>query len=334
MAETETLILRGMLCGHSDRVTAITVPINGQARIVSSSHDKSVIVWNLDPLALSANGLVGEGESDSAVLGKPFRCLTGHRNFVKDVVLSSSSMVALSCSSDTDLRLWDLSTGYTAKRFIGHHEDVLALALSFDSCQIVSASKDCSIKLWNSLGDCVNTIRNAHTKGVSCVRYSPDVIDKVFVSGSWDGTVKVWNFQCEVRHNLTGHNGAVNAVAVSPEGSICASGGMDCVALLWNLTDGECIYSLDADDIIHSLCFSPTRYWLCAATRYSVKIWDIESKSIVQDLKHDQPPSKKQTLYCTSLNWSVDGNTLFTGYSDGTIRVWGVTGVTDGNSNQ
>ncbi|KAF3340075.1 Guanine nucleotide-binding protein subunit beta-like protein A [Carex littledalei] len=54
-------------------------------------------------------------------------------------------------------------------------------------------------------------------------------------------------------------------------------------------------------------------------------IWDLESKSIVQDLKFDQPSSKNQMLYCTSLNWSVDGNTLFTGCSDGTIRVWGLT---------
>lgn len=78
---------------------------------------------------------------------------------MQDVVLSSSSMRALSCSSDTDLRLWDLSTGYTAERFVGHLDDVLALSLSFDSRQIVSASRDCSIKLWNSLGDCVYTIR-------------------------------------------------------------------------------------------------------------------------------------------------------------------------------
>jgi hypothetical protein len=64
-------------------VTAIAVPIDGQARIVSSSRDKSVLVWNLDPLALSANGLVGEGESDSTALGKPFRRLTGHSHFVQ-----------------------------------------------------------------------------------------------------------------------------------------------------------------------------------------------------------------------------------------------------------
>nr|POF23774.1 receptor for activated c kinase 1b [Quercus suber] len=56
------------------------------------------------------------------------------------------------------------------------------------------------------------------------------------------------------------------------------------------------MYSLDAGAIIHALCFSPNRYWLCTATEQSIKIWateqsikiwDSESKSIVEDLKVD-----------------------------------------------
>ena len=31
-----------------------------------------------------------------------------------------------------------------------------------------------------------------------------------------------------------------------------------------------------------------------------------------------------QVIYCTSLSWSADGQTLFSGYTDGVIRVYGV----------
>lgn len=41
----------------------------------------------------------------------------------------------------------------------------------------------------------------------------------------------------------------------------------DHVAMLWDLAEGKRLYSLDAGDIIHALCFSPNRYWLCAATQ-------------------------------------------------------------------
>lgn len=96
--------------------------------------------------------------------------------------------------------------------------------------------------------------------------------------------------------------------------------------MLWDLAEGKRLYSLDAGDIIHSLCFSPNRYWLCAATQSVIKIWDLESKTIVDELKPDFPERSKkaQTPYCVSLAWSADGSTLYSGYTDGVIRVWQV----------
>jgi guanine nucleotide-binding protein subunit beta-2-like 1 protein len=57
--------------------------------------------------------------------------------------------------------------------------------------------------------------------------------------------------------------------------------------MLWDLAEGKRLYSLDAGHIIHALVFSPNRYWLCAATQNSIKIWDLESKSVVDDLRPD-----------------------------------------------
>ena len=74
------------------------------------------------------------------------------------------------------------------------------------------------------------------------------------------------------------------------------------------------------------MVFSPNRYWLCAATDTCIKIWDLESKSIVDELSPEFPPigKKAQPHYCISLCWSADGSTLFSGYTDGAIRVWSV----------
>jgi len=96
--------------------------------------------------------------------------------------------------------------------------------------------------------------------------------------------------------------------------------------MLWDLNEGKHLYSLEAGDIIHSMVFSPNRYWLCAATDSCIKIWDLESKSIVDELCPDFPPVGKKAMahYCISLCWSADGATLFSGYTDGAIRVWSV----------
>merc|ERR1712066_1063558 len=193
---------------------------------------------------------------------------------------------------DKTMRLWDLNTGSTVRTFQGHTKDVYSVAFSGDNRQIVSGSRDKTIKLWNTLAECKYTItEDMHTDWVSVVVFSPSAKMGIIVSGGWDKMVKVWNLtNCKLRTNLIGHTGYVNTVTVSPDGSLCASGGKDGVAMLWDLQEGKRLYSLDAGDEILSLCFSPNRYWLCAATMTCIKIWDLESKSIVDELRPDFPP--------------------------------------------
>lgn len=257
------------------------------------------------------------------------RALRGHSHYVQDVVISSDGQFCLSGSWDGTLRLWDINSGTTTRRFLGHTKDVLSVAFSVDNRQIVSGSRDKTIKLWNTLGECKYTIGepDGHTEWVSCVKFSPVQNNPIIVSAGWDKLIKVWNLtNCKLHKNLAGHGGYVNTVTVSPDGSLCASGGKDGVAMLWDLQEGKRLYSLSADDIIHSLCFSPNRYWLCAATQSGIKIWDLESKSLVDELRPEFPERSKkaQTPYCVSLAWSADGATLYSGYTDGVIRVWQV----------
>ena len=97
--------------------------------------------------------------------------------------------------------------------------------------------------------------------------------------------------------------------------------------MLWDLNDGKHLDTLDHNDIINALCFSPNRYWLCTAFGPSIKIWDLESKKMVEELRPEvvSQTSKAEPPQCLSLTWSIDGQTLFAGYSDNTIRVWQVS---------
>lgn len=97
--------------------------------------------------------------------------------------------------------------------------------------------------------------------------------------------------------------------------------------MLWDLNEGRHLSSLEAGDIIHALVFSPIRYWLCAATASSIKIWDLESKVCVDELRPElsREQSKKAVpIQCISLAWNHDGQTLFAGYTDNIIRVFNV----------
>jgi len=313
MSENLSLQLRGILKGHSGWVTCIATSAENPDILLSGSRDKTVCIWSL----------TRETEQN---YGYPKRSLTGHSHFVQDVVISSDGQFGLSGSWDGTLRLWDLNFGTTTRRFVGHTKDVLSVAFSADNRQIVSGSRDKTIKLWNTLGECKYTIEDqGHTEWVSCVRFSPQ--NPVIVSGGWDKVVKVWNLtNCKLRTNLEGHTGYINTVTVSPDGSLCASGGKDGTTRLWDLNEGKHLYSLDAPDIINALVFSPTRYWLCAATQAGITIWDLESKTIVCELTKAYPEfqPKSKDPAPISLCWSADGSTLFAGYTDNVIRIWEV----------
>jgi len=312
----EQMKLEGALRGHSGWVTQIATNPLYKNMLISSSRDKTIIVWNLD-------------DSGSVMVGKPTKSLHGHGHFVSDVVMSSDGQYALSGSWDKTLRLWDLSTGQTTRQFVSHEKDVLSVAFSADNRQIVSGSRDKKIKLWNTLAQCKHTITDeCHTDWVSTVRFSPSSTNPVIVSAGWDKVVKVWNLAtCRLKTNHIGHSGYINTVTVSPDGSLCASGGKDGSAMLWDLNEGKHLYTLGGNDVINALAFSPNRYWLCAAVGPIVKIWDLEDKTAVDELKLDitSSNSKKSPPQCISLAWSTDGQTLFAGYTDNIIRVWRVS---------
>lgn len=281
--------------------------------ILSASRDKTILVWRLT--------------RDDANYGVAKRSLKGHSHFVSDVVISSDGQFALSGSWDMTLRLWDINTGQPTRRFVGHTKDVLSVAFSADNRQIVSGSRDKTIKLWNTLAECKFTItEDGHTDWVSCVRFSPNTANPIIVSCGWDKYVKVWNLaNCKLRTNHIGHTGYLNTVTVSPDGSLCASGGKDAQAMLWDLNEGKHLYTLDAGDIIESLVFSPNRYWLCAAAGKTIKIWDLESKNVVDELRAEPAGTNSVVPNVLSLAWSADGQALFAGYTDHLIRVWQVT---------
>ncbi|KAK3712188.1 hypothetical protein QZH41_006447 [Actinostola sp. cb2023] len=140
----------------------------------------------------------------------------------------------------------------------------------------------------------------------------------------------VWNLtNCRLKTNHVGHTGYLNCVTVSPDGSLCASGGKDGQAMLWDLNEGKHLYTLSGGDILNAMTFSPNRYWLCAAVGPTIKIWDLEGKSLVDELRPEiiNMGGKVQSADCISLAWSSDGQTLFAGYTDSLIRVWQVTRI-------
>ncbi|KAL1244962.1 Small ribosomal subunit protein [Trichinella spiralis] len=274
--------LKGTLKGHGNWVTQIAASPVDNDIIISSSRDKTVLIWKLT-------------EDDGQITGIAQKALHGHGHFVSDVVMSSDGQFALSGSWDKTLRLWDLKAAVCTRKFADHQNDVLSVAFSPDNRQIVSGSRDKTIKLWNTLAVCKYTITD------ECHQ--------------------------ELKNTFNKHEGYLNAVTVSPDASLCASGGKDSKAMLWDLGEGKHLHTFNCNNVINAVCFSPSRYWLCVAAGPVVKIWDLEKKDCIDELKLEK--LTKTPPECISLAWSADGKTLFAGYTDNNIRIFQHSGGLD-----
>ncbi|MGB0068196.1 MAG: hypothetical protein WBQ11_09125, partial [Isosphaeraceae bacterium] len=73
------------------------------------------------------------------------------------------------------------------------------------------------------------------------------------VSGSSDGTVKVWDLNSgQEQRTLSGHYGRVRALAVTADGRV-VSGSDDGTVKVWDLNSGSCLATVSLDSIPQSL---------------------------------------------------------------------------------
>ncbi len=127
---------------------------------------------------------------------------------------------------------------------------------------------------------------------------------------------------------LTGHTGAVNSVAFSPDGRTLASASTDQMAWLWNVTDPARPTPLGQPltghtNAVSSVVFSPDGHILASASYdQTVRLWN------VTDLTHPTPlgqPLTGHTNAVYSMAFSPDGHTLASASIDRTVRLWNVT---------
>lgn len=122
---------------------------------------------------------------------------------------------------------------------------------------------------------------------------------------------------------LTGHDGALRSVAVSPDGATIATAGDDGLVILWSAASRQRLRSLtlEARGSINALVFSPTGDRLAIADdRGAVIIWKVDSS--VTPLTLDG-----HTGRVWAVDFSPDGRWLASGGRDGALLLWDMTEV-------
>jgi WD40 repeat protein len=117
------------LIGHTTSVFNLVLERNRDL-LISSSGDKSVLIWNLTSNTFIFN-------------------LTGHTSGIRGLKLISFDTLATG-SGDGTLKVWNLTMGTLIKTLPGHTSAIeWSVDMLSDKQTIVSGSQDKTIKLWN-----------------------------------------------------------------------------------------------------------------------------------------------------------------------------------------
>jgi len=124
---------------------------------------------------------------------------------------------------------------------------------------------------------------------------------------------------------LTGHEGPVKAIALSPDGQLLASGSTDRSIKLWELGSGRLLHTFPGRSLrspsghnarIRALAFSPDgRTLISGSDDCTLKWWDLETRKFLQ-----QTPEHGWSIAAIAV--SQNGQMLASGGGDGLVDLW------------
>jgi WD40 repeat protein len=255
-----------------------------------------------------ASERTAEGKNDKA--GPKRRARSDARKGVTAIAVSPDGASIGATNSDGRVRVLEASDGRD-KKLLKAQGAAAAVGLIFspDGRYLVSVGRDSVAQSWNvETGDNRFTLRG-HEHPLRSVAAGADGEEtRVMV---WDGTTG------RLKRILSGHTDFVNAVSVSPDGRLLASGDADARILVWDIASGRLLHTLRGHaDELNAVVFSADGKLLASAGEDGkVILWDTAAGRQVNALAGHLSPVR-------SLAFNQGGGLLAAGTTNGRVLVW------------
>ncbi|XP_073029260.1 uncharacterized protein [Primulina eburnea] len=268
------------------------------------------------------------GKQRTSSLEAPIMLLSGHQSAIYTMKFNPAGTIIASGSHDRDIFLWNVQGD--CKNFMvlrGHKNAVLDVQWTTDGSQIISASPDKCLRAWDvETGKQIKKmIGHLSVVNACCpARRGPPLI----VSGSDDGTAKLWDMRQRGSIQSFPDKYQITAVSFSDASDKIYTGGIDNDVKVWDLRRTDPVLKLQGhQDMITGMQLSPDgSYLLTNSMDCSLRIWDMRpyapQNRCVKILEGHQHNFEKNLLRCS---WSPDGSKVIAGSSDCMVHIWDTT---------
>ncbi len=204
---------------------------------------------------------------------------------MKEIAISPDGLTAISGFANSEMFLWDLSTGALIQRY---SIDGGAWAIAFhpdnDGTVLVGNNWSDLIALDLQTGEILNTI-TGHNNLVIDVTILPN--GRYAISASLDNTLRLWDLdRGQVIRQFAAPSEEAFEVDLSPDGRTALSASLDGTVTLWDVETGEIIRQFTDDQPVMAVTYSPDGKTALIGTGYRfvqkvepghIILWDVET---------------------------------------------------------
>uniref|UniRef100_A0A8D0BFP5 U3 small nucleolar RNA-associated protein 15 homolog n=1 Tax=Salvator merianae TaxID=96440 RepID=A0A8D0BFP5_SALMN len=236
----------------------------------------------------------------------------------KDVAYSATyrgdGKLLVAGSEEGSVRLFDIGGRAALRQFDGHTKAVHVAGFLSDKYRIVSGADDYTCKVWDVSSASEVISYSEHTDYVRCGCMSKLNAD-LFVTGSYDHTVKMFDTRTEKSVMTIEHGQPVECVNLFPSGGLLVTAGGRYVKVWDILRGGQLLVSLrNHHKTVTCLCLSSSgQRLLSGSLDRHVKVYSTTSYKVVHSFNYEAS--------ILSLALAPEDETLVVGMTNGILNV-------------